>query len=161
MESKGRRTAHAGPGAGRALWVLGELVTCKVTAEQTGRAYSLFEVVVGPQGGPPPHVQHEEDECLYVLEGEFELLDGGKTVRATAGSLAYVPRGNLHAYKNVGAEPGRLLVSLTPGGLLESFFEEIGEEAVDASPAPDGSPDVGRIVAVAARYGMEMPPPTA
>ncbi|MDQ4128657.1 MAG: cupin domain-containing protein [Actinomycetota bacterium] len=65
--------------------MLGELVRYRVTAEQTGGTYSLLEVV-GPQGGLPAHVQHEEDECIYVLEGEFGLLGGGKSVRAAAGS---------------------------------------------------------------------------
>jgi hypothetical protein len=35
---------HVPPGEGRSLWVLGELVTYKTTSEQTGGAYSLFEV---------------------------------------------------------------------------------------------------------------------
>ena len=35
---------HVLSGEGRSLWVLGELVTYKTTSEQTGGAYSLFEV---------------------------------------------------------------------------------------------------------------------
>ncbi len=57
------------PTIDRSLWVLGELVTRKVSSKQTGRAYSLFETTVQPQGGPPPHIQHQEDEFFYVLEG--------------------------------------------------------------------------------------------
>jgi hypothetical protein len=54
-------TTRLGSGEGcKSLWVLGELVTYKVTAEQTGGAYSLFEVVTWPGGGPPPHIQHQE-----------------------------------------------------------------------------------------------------
>jgi mannose-6-phosphate isomerase-like protein (cupin superfamily) len=110
-------TIHLASGEGsKSLWVLGELVTYKVTAEQTGGAYSLFEVVTRPGGGPSPHVQHQEDECFYVLEGEFEFLNNGDVVGVGAGSLVYVPRGNLHTYKNVGSEPGRILMSQTPGG---------------------------------------------
>ena len=63
MELIGRETINLGQGEGRSLWVLGELVTLKVAAEQTGGAYSLFEVVAQPQGRPP-HVQHREDECF-------------------------------------------------------------------------------------------------
>jgi mannose-6-phosphate isomerase-like protein (cupin superfamily) len=85
-------------------------------SEQTGGAYSLFEVTTQPQGGPPPHVQHREDESFYVLEGEYEFLDdGGSNMRAGAGTLIYVPRGNLHAHKNVGEGVGRMLVTQTPG----------------------------------------------
>src|SRR3712207_6623021 len=93
---------------GKSLRVLGELVTYKITSYQTGGAYSLFEVVTHPAGGPPPHVQHREDEAFYVLEGEYEFVVEGRTMRVGAGSLIYVPRGNLHAHKTVGEEPGRL-----------------------------------------------------
>jgi mannose-6-phosphate isomerase-like protein (cupin superfamily) len=141
------------------LWVLGELVTRKVASEQTGGAYSIFEAVSQPQGGPPPHIQHREDECFYVLEGEYEFLVEGRTLRMPAGSLLYVPKGNLHAYRNVGEGTGRMLVSQTPGGLHERFFEELGEPAEDtATPGPEEPPNVRRIVTIAAKYGIEISP---
>jgi mannose-6-phosphate isomerase-like protein (cupin superfamily) len=157
-------TIHLTSGEGsKSLWVLGELVTYKVTAEQTGGAYSLFEVVTRPGGSPSPHVQHQEDECFYILAGEFEFLNNGDVVGVGAGSLVYVPRGNLHTYKNVGSEPGRMLMSQTPGGLHERFFEELGEEAqgLTAPPAPETPPDIRSIVKSAAKYGIEMPPPAS
>jgi mannose-6-phosphate isomerase-like protein (cupin superfamily) len=163
VEANDRRVIHLGAGEGsKSLWVLGELVTYKTTSKQTGGAYSLFEVASRPGGGPPPHVQHREDESFYVLEGEYEFLNEDRTVMAGAGSLVYVPRGNLHAYRNVGTTPGRMLVSQTPGGLHERFFEEIGK-AVTARTIPmaakEAPPDVGSIVAIAAKYGIEVPPP--
>ena len=154
---------HIGPGDGRSLRVLGELVTYKTTSERTGGAYSLFEVVSEPGGGPPPHVQHREDEAFYVLEGEYEFLDDGHTMRAGTGSLVYVPKGNLHTYKNVGMTLGKMLVSQTPGGLHERFFEEIGQEEAQNKFKPtahEGLLDAERIVAIAATYGIEMQPPT-
>jgi mannose-6-phosphate isomerase-like protein (cupin superfamily) len=57
-------------GGGRNSWVFGELLTQKVSSCRTGGAYSLFEVATQPGGGPPPHVQHREDESFYVLEGD-------------------------------------------------------------------------------------------
>ena len=138
---------HVPPDEGRSQWVLGELVTYKTTSEQTGGAYSLFEVKTSPGGGPPPHVQHREDESLYVLEGEFDFLVEGRTIRAGAGALIYIPKGNLHAHKNVGEGAGRLLVTQTPGGLYERFFESLVFE---------DQPDVARILALAARYGIEI-----
>jgi quercetin dioxygenase-like cupin family protein len=153
---------HVPPGEGRSLWVLSELVTYKTTSEQTGGAYSLFEVTTQPGNGVLPHVQHREDESFYVLEGEYEFLDdAGGTTRAGAGSLIYVPRGSLHAHKNVGTTTGRLLVSQTPGGLHERFIEEIGEPAMDGSEpsVSEGPQDVRRIIAIAVKYGIEIPPP--
>jgi len=52
-----------------------------------------------------------------VLEGEYEFVLEGRTLRASMGSLIYVPKGTLHAHKNVGEGVGRMLVSQTPGGL--------------------------------------------
>jgi mannose-6-phosphate isomerase-like protein (cupin superfamily) len=160
VETSEQAKTHLRQAEGWSVWVFGsQLLTCKVTAEQTGGAYSLFEGLVPEQEGTPPHIHHREDECFYVLEGEFEFCVGEDTVRTGAGSLIYVPRGTLHAFSNVGDGPGRLLTSQTPRGLHERFFEEIGEEAIDRTtpPAADRSPDAERIAAVAARYGTEIP----
>jgi mannose-6-phosphate isomerase-like protein (cupin superfamily) len=149
----------AGEG-GESLWVFGELVTCKITSIRTGGAYSLFEVVTPLGGGPPPHVQHREDEAFYVLEGEYEFLIEGHNISAEAGSLVYVPKGKLHVHKNVDVQPGRMLVSQTPGGLYERFFEEVGEAAIgELRPSiSEADAEVGSIAALAAGYGIEIPP---
>ena len=49
-----RGVIHISPGEGRTLRVWGEMVTYKTTSDQTGGAYSLFEVVSRPGTGPPP-----------------------------------------------------------------------------------------------------------
>ena len=161
-EQIGKGATYVQPGKGtRSLWVLGELLTYKVPSQRTGGAYSLFEVQTPPGSGPPPHVQHREDECFYVLEGEFEFSNGEETLRVGAGCLIYVPKGTLHAHKNVGEGAGRMLVSQTPGGLYERFFQEVGKP-VDGD---DGEPflfeeqsEARRIVEVAAEHGIEIPP---
>jgi len=119
--------AHVLPDEGPSLWVLGELVTHKTASDQTGGAYSLFEVTSQPGGRLLPHVQHREDESFYVLEGEYEFLVEACTIGAGAGSLIYVPRGILHAHRNISGGKGRMLVTQTPGGLYQRFFEEVGE----------------------------------
>jgi quercetin dioxygenase-like cupin family protein len=159
-----RAVAHVLPGEGiRSLWVMGELLTHKIPSHRVSGAYALFEVATRPGAGPP-HVQHREDESFYVLEGEFEFLSGEETFRADAGSLLYVPKGTLHAHKNVGEGAGRMLVSQTPGGLYELFFEEVGK-LVDGNDAEqldfEDRPEVGRIAEFAAKYGIEIPPPIA
>jgi mannose-6-phosphate isomerase-like protein (cupin superfamily) len=154
---------HIPPGGGRSLWVLGELVTYKTTSEQTGGAYSLFEVSTQPGIGPPPHVQHREEESFYVLEGVYEFVVESHSLRAGAGSLLYVPKGTLHAYKNVGEGLARMLMSQTPGGLCEHFFEEVGNP-VDNEALPlvvGDQPDVKKIVTIGIRYGIEIPSPIA
>jgi mannose-6-phosphate isomerase-like protein (cupin superfamily) len=157
----GEHVAYLPPGEGaRSLWVLGKLVTFKITSHQTGGAYSLFEVTAQPGAGPPPHVQHREDEAFCVLEGEYEFLIEGRTINVETGSVIYVPKGNLHTYNNVGVSIGKMLVSQTPGGLHERFFEEIGEEMKDGStpPASEDPPDMESVARIAAEYGIEILP---
>ena len=160
-ETMERGVAQVPPGEGKTLRVMGELVTYKVTSDQTGGAYSLFEVVSQPGTGAPPHVQHREDESFYVLEGDYEFLVEGRTVRMPAGSLLYVLKGNLHAYRNVGEGTGRMLVAQTPGGLHERFFEEVGEEASDSREprVPEHPESLTRTREIAAGCGIEIPPP--
>jgi quercetin dioxygenase-like cupin family protein len=163
-QEAGERVAYLPPSEGRrSLWVLGELVTYKITSYQTGGAYSLFEVTAQPGAGPPPHVHHREDESFYVLEGEYEFLSGEETFQVGAGSLLYIPKGTLHAHKNVGEGEGRMLVAQTPGRLYEYFFDEVGKP-VDDEEGPlvfEDQPEVCRIVKVAAKYGIEIPMPIA
>ncbi len=56
-----------------------------------------------------------------------------------------------------------MLVTQTPGGLYEHFFEEVGK-AVDGDGGSllfEEQPDVRSIVKVAAEHGIEIPPPIA
>ena len=165
MEMERQKTVHLGPGEGRAVWMSGAeeaLVTHKVSAEQTGGAYSLFEVEVRPEGSEPPHIQHRDDECLYVLDGEFEFLDddGSTTKVVGPGSVVYVPKGNLHRYRNTSEKTGRLLVVHTPGGSHELYLEEAGELAANrtTSSATEGPSDAERIVAIGVEHGVEIVP---
>ena len=139
------------PGEGRRTsWVLGELVTYKVSSQRTGGAFALFEVATPAGAVAPPHVQHREDEFFYVLEGEYEFQIEGRTL------------GTLHRHKNVGKVMGRMLVTQTPGGLYEHFFEEVGTftGAEDGSFAFEDQPEeVGRNLEIAAECGIEIPLP--
>ena len=161
----GKKVAHVLPGEGtKSLWVMGEFLTYKIPSHRTGGAYSLFEVATHSGAGPPPHVQHREDESFYVLEGEYEFLSSEETLRVSAGSLLYVPKGTLHAHKNVGEGVGRMLVTQTPGGLYEHYFEQVGKKAVDGEARPpdfEDQQDMRRIVEVAAAHGIEIPPSIA
>ncbi len=102
-------------------------------------------------------------EAYYILEGAYEIhYPDAAPLRIEPGAYVYVPRGTNHTYKCVGADRGRMLVVSTPGG-LERFFADLGELALDRSrpPAPSGPPDIGRMVAIAAKHGIEVtgPPP--
>src|SRR5918994_5841423 len=109
---EGKSGASVPPDGGDSVWLVGDRITVKLTSEDTGGAYSVAEEISPPQGGPPPHTHREEDEGLYVLEGEVEFLLGEDTIPAGAGSYVHAPRGVLHTFKNVGTSPSRVLVVL-------------------------------------------------
>ncbi len=122
--------------------MVGDLIMLKARSADTDGTFALLEERTPPQGGPPPHIHHQEDEALYVPEGGLESLVDERTMRASAGSFFYVPRGTLHTFKNVGMSPtSRVLGVIGPAG-LEKFFEEVGEPATKGASAPEGPPDV-------------------
>ena len=159
MEANEQGASRVLPGQGKKLWVADELMTIKASGEDTGGAYSLTDSVVPPRGGPPPHIHHREDEVFWVLEGDLEVLVGENRFGAGAGSFVHLPKGVIHSYQNVGAGPARFLTLMVPAG-LEKFFEEVDKPGTDLSfPPPFGEDDLDRLLAVAPKYGVEIPPP--
>jgi quercetin dioxygenase-like cupin family protein len=64
------------PGAGSTVEVPGVTHTYKATGAETARAFSLWEAVVAPGTGAPPHTRTRE-EAFYVLSGELLIeLEG-------------------------------------------------------------------------------------
>lgn len=160
MKTKDQETSEAPAGQGGSVRVFGEVLTCKVTSERTGGAFTLSEAIVPPGRGVPPHIHHREDEYFYVVAGEFEFTVEGRNDRAGAGSLIDVAKGTLHAYANVGEDSGQMLICQTPGGLSERFVEET-RQLLSATAAPNfagDSPLAAGFVAAAARYGIEIVP---
>ena len=159
METNGQRGVHVPPGEGESLWVVGDTYTFKGVTENTGGALLLFEASIPPQGGPPPHVHHQEDEAYYVLEGTIEVMEGDRIFLAGVGSFVFLPRGTPHKFKNVGTETARMLLMTTPAG-LEKFFGEVGQAAQEGGTAPPPGPEeIGRLLAAAPKYGLEILPP--
>lgn len=100
-----------------------------MTRDQTGGALGMFRQTIAPNSGPPTHVHHTEDEFFYIVSGEFKIRLGERVINAPAQSVMFVPRGTAHTFQNVGAEPGVLLVGVTPGGFEKMFQERQGVNA--------------------------------
>ena len=103
----------------------GEPNACKVGAADTGGAMSVFEF--RGRGGWPRHSHHEQDEWLYVVEGELECEIGGKRLRLGRGESVFVPRTAAHAWAARGGTPVTVLEVYSPAGRLEQFFREVGK----------------------------------
>src|SRR5215813_2501843 len=61
------------PAAGSTLNVLGVTHIYKATGGDTAGSFSLWEAVVPPGAGAPPHRHEREDESFYVLSGELMM----------------------------------------------------------------------------------------
>lgn len=114
------------PGEGVVHHVARDDCRCILSAEVTGGAFSLFELVTPPGEGPPLHTHSNEDETFIILEGEVEVCVGDTTRRLTPGAVAFGPRGVRHAFRNVGTGPLRMYMIASPGG-FERFFGECHE----------------------------------
>jgi len=132
------------PGEGATIHVLDEAATFKVGPRDSGGAFSLVEVETPPGGGSPEHLHETADEVLYVVEGEFRLSVEGREARLDPGACAVVPRGMRHAYVNVGARRGRLLMVSAPAVSQERVFVELA--ALFAGSAA-GSPELAEAMA--------------
>jgi quercetin dioxygenase-like cupin family protein len=147
-------------GEGEQLWFAGGGVfTMKASAAETGGAFSLFEDDVVRGKATPLHVHPNEDETIYVLEGELLVDTDGEQQTVGAGGLLVAPRGVPHAFL-VTSETARLLCVQTPG-TGEGFYREASDPVRSESDAAR-PPDFGRLREVAERSAsIELlgPPP--
>ncbi|SKA20526.1 cupin domain-containing protein [Consotaella salsifontis] len=151
--------SYAPPKVGDIVHLLGTLITFKATAAETEGAFSLVEVKTGTGQGTPPHLQRDDAEAFYVLEGHYRFFLDGKTRVAGPGEFIYVPRGTPHGFWNDEDTPSRMLIINVPAGIHDRFFIEAGDpvESADAAP-PMAPPDIPRLMTAAGRYGIEMLP---
>lgn len=149
-------TQIRGADEGEATWFFNALMTTKASTAETAGAYSLTEHLVTAASNPPMHVQTDEDEAFYILEGEIELEVDGQVVTATPGTFAFVARGAAHLFR-VRTETARMLVicSGKPADNLEDFFLGMGEPATERALPEPTAPDQDRLAVLSARNGIE------
>jgi quercetin dioxygenase-like cupin family protein len=145
------------PGGGRTVAVVGDVYRFLATGEDTDGRYALWEAIVPPGGGPPPHVHSREEEGFFVLEGEITFTIGDQRLVAGAGTFANMPVGTPHSFKNESSKPARMLISVAPAGLEEMFFE-VGVPLPEGSTAasPPSKEEIEKLLAVAPKYGIEI-----
>ena len=145
------RQAHEGD----ALWVLGGLYEVRVSSAETGDATAVMQMTIPEGAGPPPHV-HPGGETLVLLEGRARVHFDGATEEAGPGAVFYFPAGTKEWFEPIGKV--KVLATYTPAYGVDKMFAEIGEPAQrrELPPPPSGPPDLDRLAAVAARYGMKL-----
>lgn len=145
------------PEEGRTVGVVGDVYRFLVTGDETDGKYAMWEAIVPPGSGPPPHLHNREEESFYILEGEISFQVGNEKLVATAGMFANMPIGCPHCFKNETDKPAKMLISVAPAGIEKMFFE-VGhpmEPGTATAPLPTQA-DIQRLLSVAPRYGIEI-----
>ena len=119
----------------------GTTIDCKVSGKDTGGAMCVLEV---NNTGWPRHVNRDQNEWIYVLDGEVELEIGKKRFRLGTRESMFIPRNIEHAWAAV-SDPARIINTYQPAGKIEEFFQVLAkfkdlptrEEAIEKSYTPE------------------------
>jgi mannose-6-phosphate isomerase-like protein (cupin superfamily) len=136
------------PREGRSIDLGNFGMTVKASEDLTGRTFTLLEATEPPDFGPPMHIHHNAAEAFYVLEGEYIIFIEDQQTRCPAGSFIYIPLGVKHGFR-VGSVASRKLNLYAPG-VMVGYFEEL------AAAIADGAADDERLLAIAAKNGVEV-----
>src|SRR5580704_3370357 len=99
----------------------GTKIDCKVSGKDTGGAMCVLEV---NNTGWTRHVNRDQDEWIYVVDGEVELEIGRKRFRLGARESMFIPRNVEHAW---GGDPARIINTYQPAGKIEEFFQALAK----------------------------------
>ncbi len=136
---------------GENLWFGGGLLTFKVTSEQSGGVLCMFEHTASQGKMTPLHLHPDDDETVYILDGELLLHINGVEHHAGPGSVVWIPRGIPHAFL-VTSEIARSLWTGAPGGAMEAFYRQAGD-AAPSRTLPSVELDIARIQAAGEATG--------
>jgi len=98
----------------------GTTIDCKVSGKDTGGAMCVLEV---NNTGWPPHVNQDQDEWIYVVNGEVELEIGKKRFHLGTRESTFIPRNIEHAW----ACPAKIINTYQPAGKIEEFFQVLAK----------------------------------
>ena len=122
-----------------------------LTGKDTGGRLLLIRSLERQGCEPPRHRHRNEDEFVYVLDGELTYYLGEREHRARARSCLFLPRGGELGFV-VETQEAHLLTLVLPAG-LEGYYVELDAAGREADVT------VERLVSVAARYGVEITGP--
>ena len=126
-----------------------------LSSEDTGGAYCLLDLRVAPGKGVPRHTHTCEDEALFVLSGELEVVVGNNTFVLKSGETLLAPRNIPHALRNSGKVENHYLIVFSPAG-FEDFLMATSVPAPGDAVAPIEPPAVAvrNVFELAADYGI-------
>ena len=85
----------------------------------------IFEFT-GLSSGPRRR-HREQDEWIYVVDGELKFVVGDDEFQAGPGESVFVPRQTPYAWVSTNGRAARILDVYQPAGRMEDFFREVGK----------------------------------
>jgi len=128
-------------GEGAVLNVLGTQLKFLCSGDKTDKAWSLMEVTLPRDSGPPPH-SHPWDEAYFVTEGEVRFFLGGQEQLVKTGDFVYAPGGVVHGFHGDSESPARMLIFDAPAH-SEAFFRDLDREVREMPRDIEKVPQIG------------------
>ena len=139
----------------------GDVYTILASSAETDGDYIALEALVPPDGGPPPHIHHDQIETFFILEGEMEIMVDGQVYQAKAGDFVHVSKGAPHNFINRSRNTTKMVFTFVPAGDIEEFFRESFKETTDRNAPLEPLTDafIQRMLESANRHDIEILPP--
>jgi mannose-6-phosphate isomerase-like protein (cupin superfamily) len=127
-----------------------------ISGEQTGGMFCLFENRSDGQTKTPIHVHADDDETVYVVEGQLTAVVDGEARTLSPGESILLRRGVPHQLMS--NRPARYILIDTPS-VFEQFLVEAGHELRKGEVVGPPTPaDIERLEAAAPRFGITLLP---
>jgi DNA-binding transcriptional MerR regulator len=101
----------------------GTTIDCKVSGKDTAGAMCVLEV---NNTAWPRHLNRDQDEWIYVVDGEVELEIGKKRFHLGTRESMFIPRNLEHAWAAVSV-PAKIINTYQPAGKIEEFFQVLAK----------------------------------
>jgi uncharacterized protein YjlB len=147
MDTLSAGVTPASEGLNGIKWdILGQIYVPKLLCPDNFVWHATFP----PETFVPPHIHPTQDEWIYMLEGEFELMLDGSETKARAGDLVRMPRGIPHGIFNRSGGTIKCVFGVAPSRRLFDLFQSLHKKT-----------DVDEIVRLSAEHEVDfLPPPS-
>ena len=109
--------------------ILGQTYVPKNVTEHSFSWHATFP----PETFVPPHIHPDQDEYLYILEGQLDFFLDGAETQATPGDLVRLPMGKPHGIFNKSGRTAKTLFWVSPTRrLYDLFWGDPQHEGADA-----------------------------
>ncbi|MFZ4411021.1 MAG: cupin domain-containing protein [Paracraurococcus sp.] len=142
-----QRFAFVPPGAGPNYDWTRDHTFVKVSAADTGGAFTLMEDNLKVEFALGLHVHRQHAETFYILEGNVDFHIDGAWMTATPGTTIHIPPGIPHALDLPHGQTGRMLMIFQPAG-IDQFLAEL------AALSPEQQADAALMSALSEKYDL-------